>query len=112
MNTQRILSPLWYRNTSKNYEKLVKKSRMLREMHTKCIWVKSMYMSCNWTENKNDGIFEQCNEEKLENRKITSSLTVLAILTLLCFGDRDTLCRSGRPRNNCVGQTDLKLTEI
>ena len=71
-----------------------------------------MYMSSNWTENRNDDIFEQCNEEELDNRKITSSLTVLAILTLLCFGDRDTLCRSGQPRNNYVGQTDLKLTEI
>lgn len=95
MNTQRIFSPLWYRNTSKNYEKLVKISRMLREMHTKCKWVKSMYLSSSWTENRNDGRFEQCNERELESRKTTDSLKVLAILTLLCFWDRDTLCRSG-----------------
>lgn len=71
-----------------------------------------MYMSSKLTENRNDGMFEQCNEGELENRKITSSLTVLAIMTLLCFWDRDTLFRSGRPRNHYGGQTDLKLTEI
>lgn len=51
-----------------------------------------MYMSSNWTENRNDGIFEQCNEGELENRKITSSLTVLSYTdTTLFWGQEHTM---------------------